>query len=169
MKSTPEQLSELCLACGMCCDGTLFGKAHIKDADEFDRLKALGMSTLYEDANASFTQPCPQYHGSCKIYRTAPSVCSNYYCLPLRKLKRGATSFSETEKTIRQAGSLKRQFLDSCPKTPEFSGKSIFEIKQYLNMKERPLPEQIRMRKEHAHLYLLGLKLQLLLIGDENK
>lgn len=166
MNATTKQISHLCQSCGMCCDGTLFGKANIRDKDESDRIKALGMSVFQQGEKRFFAQPCPQHNVNCVVYQSLPSVCRSYYCKPLRKQRWGRLSFAEAENAIKQAISLRQLILAARAANPEFSGKSVFEIKQYLNQTDRPHSEQVLLRKKYAELCLAVKKLELLLIGN---
>ena len=40
-----EQLSDICTQCGMCCDGTLFNHAKVKNEDDRKLADSLGLTT----------------------------------------------------------------------------------------------------------------------------
>ena len=66
--SRPASAAEsLCLACGLCCDGTLFADVKLQPADEPERLRQHGLRLLHEragkdllpdDPHLRFSQPC---------------------------------------------------------------------------------------------------------------
>ncbi len=81
MRSGPlDELSALCLACGACCDGTLFTHAEL-DADESARLGARLRMLPLSSERPAFAQPCSAHDGAgCTLYEQRPSVCSRYRC-----------------------------------------------------------------------------------------
>ena len=79
----------LCTACGMCCDGTLFG--HVRLASEEVATAAdAGLAIVPVKGGAGFLQPCPQLRcGECAIYDRRPSPCRRYRCTTLIALEAG--------------------------------------------------------------------------------
>lgn len=80
--STIPLASRLCLACGMCCNGTVYDDARL-DADEVDAAASAGFSTCQPaSAGATFALPCHYLDGkACTIYdKWRPDVCSSYFC-----------------------------------------------------------------------------------------
>src|SRR5688572_3259518 len=70
--------SALCQACGMCCDGSLFGRARL-DADEVPAAKKNRLRIVAN--GASFEQPCSALvDGACKIYDERPRACRGFVC-----------------------------------------------------------------------------------------
>ncbi len=83
--------SELCLACGLCCQGALHSRAALKP-DETEVALRNGMTlTVLDDGSPGFDQPCPCHQsGACSIYgSTRPRVCSDYKCRLLKQYLRG--------------------------------------------------------------------------------
>jgi len=78
--------SNLCLDCGMCCDGTLFENFRIKYPKE---------SHLFSIDQQYIPQRCEHLDNcnGCKIYEKRPKVCSTYKCPVLRKYEEGDISF----------------------------------------------------------------------------
>jgi Fe-S-cluster containining protein len=86
--------SDLCVACGMCCDGTMFGNVVAQD-HELVQMIFLGAETKYkeEEDKHFFLQPCPAHiNGSCSIYETRPKTCSGYKCHLLKRVLRNELS-----------------------------------------------------------------------------
>jgi uncharacterized protein len=92
--SVPE---DIYLACGLCCDGTIFADVKLRPGDDRLRLKADGLlveapqtrGTASKNA-AKVPQPCPAYEGCrCRIYEHRPEHCRNFECLLLKSLKEG--------------------------------------------------------------------------------
>ena len=84
MRAVTRDGSDLCLRCGMCCDGTLFASALLKIDDEgdFDIAERQGLEPIRSEAGPRFKQPCPRFvDGCCSVYReTRPAVCGDYHC-----------------------------------------------------------------------------------------
>ena len=72
-------LGALCRACGLCCDGSLFGRAQL----EPDEVATARKNRLRVVANeGSFEQPCPALcaEGTCTIYEERPRTCRRFVC-----------------------------------------------------------------------------------------
>jgi hypothetical protein len=72
------ELATLCKACGLCCDGSLFGRVPL----EPDEIAAARKNRLpiVREGNA-FEQPCSAYvHNTCKSYDARPRACRRFTC-----------------------------------------------------------------------------------------
>lgn len=89
--------SRLCLACGLCCDGTVYPHAVARE-DEVPRAVGLGFTAIRaEDGSPAYALPCHYLEGrACTRYREwRPSVCSDYFCRV--QARAGSGEISETE------------------------------------------------------------------------
>ncbi len=78
--------SELCTACGMCCDGTLFSFVAIS-SDEARTLKAAGVEVRDDAGRLRLPQRCGALDGCrCTVYAQRPFVCRRFDCLLARAL-----------------------------------------------------------------------------------
>jgi Fe-S-cluster containining protein len=78
--------STLCLACGMCCDGTLFSFVALSAA-EATTLKAAGVDVRDEAGRPRLPQRCSALDGcKCTVYEQRPFVCRRFDCLLVRSL-----------------------------------------------------------------------------------
>lgn len=103
MSDTAASFSDICTACGLCCDGTLFGQAML-DPDELDAAKASGFILKDFAGKQGFTQPCKQLCGSiCGIYASRPNVCRSYQCSLLKRVADGDVSSGDAAKHIAEA------------------------------------------------------------------
>lgn len=101
--------SELCLACGLCCEGTLYTKALIRP-DEVEDSRAIGMATYSEpNGEAGFRFPCNYLDGACctRYEQWRPSVCSGFLCEVQLKVKKGAMEPDEARAKVRKARMLR--------------------------------------------------------------
>jgi hypothetical protein len=82
--------SDVCLRCGLCCDGTLFPTATLRD-DEVEFAASLGLTTLHrDDGFYAWAQPCPKFvDGCCSTYAERPDVCGKYRCALLPMYEAG--------------------------------------------------------------------------------
>jgi len=68
----------ICLPCGLCCDGTLIGHVQL-DREELPTLREL-LDLEDENGNGFFLQPCNQYCNGCNIYSQRPKQCTSFNC-----------------------------------------------------------------------------------------
>lgn len=82
MPTGPSELEALCLACGLCCDGSLFGRVGLEPAEVLPA-RARGLSVLSD--GRAFEQPCralteePRGRG-CAAYADRPAACRRFVC-----------------------------------------------------------------------------------------
>lgn len=82
--------SEICVPCGICCDGTLFDRAVTGEPPE--HLVRIGFRPLAAGAGlgAGFALPCTHFAGKCTIYASErPGICGAFRCELLRAVERG--------------------------------------------------------------------------------
>jgi hypothetical protein len=75
-------LQALCKSCGLCCDGSLFGRVAL-EPEETERARAVRLHLVAGDR--AFTQPCavlvPAPGGrACAIYQERPRRCHHFTC-----------------------------------------------------------------------------------------
>lgn len=94
-------LSELCLACGLCCDGTLFRHVEIS-APERERLVALGIGVGIKRKHDVMFLPCGKLEGRCcTIYADRPGGCQRFVCALGRRLERKEVTFEAAMDVVR--------------------------------------------------------------------
>jgi Fe-S-cluster containining protein len=102
MTDTPHPAeSDLCLACGMCCDNTMFGRV-VVEAEEAERLRPLGIDIIeYDDGELSYNQPCSRLcDKTCGIYADRPWTCESYVCETIKALRSGKLDQAEAQERI---------------------------------------------------------------------
>lgn len=92
--------SELCLACGLCCNGTLHSTVIVR-AEHVPLVRSLGLTIGKTDGDKPvFRQPCPLHQNDrCSVYPHHPPTCQEYRCALLEKYEDGRVTL-ETSKTI---------------------------------------------------------------------
>lgn len=116
--SLPEQL---CLACGLCCNGVLFKDVELQPGDDAELLLSLGLPvrgprrvgrksgrSLHskpETRNSKFPQPCAALceGNRCRIYADRPTRCREFECALFKSVAAGQTELAAALKTIRAA------------------------------------------------------------------
>jgi Fe-S-cluster containining protein len=105
-------LSALCQACGLCCDGSLFGRVDLEPA-EVDRARRRRLRVIA--SGKSFEQPCsalaeapegPGGRRSCTFYEERPLSCRRFVCRLHEELRRETESFEGALAVVRRARSL---------------------------------------------------------------
>jgi Fe-S-cluster containining protein len=92
--------NRLCLSCGLCCNGVLFGDVKLQAEDNAALLRKLGLSIQ----KVRFKQPCVALDGCrCKIYADRPAYCHKFECLLLKRVHSGHLDQEAALKTIKTA------------------------------------------------------------------
>jgi len=80
----------LCVRCGFCCDGTLFGHVPVSD-DEAPSLPAPLAAVEREGGKTrlAFLQPCAAFRAQCTVYEARPKTCRTYRCELLKAVEAG--------------------------------------------------------------------------------
>ena len=82
----------LCLACGFCCDGTLFNRVPLLEAEVEPLRKQLAIPA----GRFHGEQPCPALKGTvCDVYAARPLTCRRYRCLLLEAHEAGEVGEAE--------------------------------------------------------------------------
>ena len=112
-----KTVEQLCLACGLCCDGTLFDHVQLKPNDDAAKLKALGLPAAATRAKIPvirFTQPCAALCAdcTCRLYADRPKQCREFECGVYKDVQAGRISFATAlvlvKKARRQAAGIRR-------------------------------------------------------------
>ena len=126
----PDAINQLCLACGLCCNGVLFRDVELQDGDDLKTLQKLGL-TIRPSRSASrtprFAQPCAALcsDNRCRIYEERPRRCRDFDCGVLKGVIHGELEVDDALRLIRRAlrhanriKSLLRQLGDSEERLP---------------------------------------------------
>ena len=105
-----EPAEELCRACGLCCDGTLFDLVKLETGDDGPKLKMLGLPVAVSRGKvpiARFPQPCAALCAdrTCRLYAHRPWQCRVFECGVLKEAKAGRTTFAAAQRVVKQARS----------------------------------------------------------------
>lgn len=104
----PGEEQDLCLACGLCCDGTLFDLVKLEAIDDARKLKALGLPVTVSRGKtpiARFPQPCAALCAdrTCRLYAERPWQCRVFECRVFKDAKAGKIAFATALRLVKQA------------------------------------------------------------------
>ena len=99
--ATPAE--KLCLACGLCCDGTLFKDVELQAGDSARHLQSLHPALTIR--NKKFPQPCAALCADkrCAIYADRPARCRSFECALFQSVAAGTTTPGAARRIIRAA------------------------------------------------------------------
>jgi Fe-S-cluster containining protein len=96
--------SQLCVACGICCDGILFSSVTITDPSEAERVRAHRIPVHVVDERHFFDQPCSALGDKgCSIYTERPLLCHAYRCLLLKQVDAGTMALADALRIVEDA------------------------------------------------------------------
>jgi hypothetical protein len=94
-------IAQLCPACGLCCNGVLFGDVELQRGDDAKRLTKLGAEFFRKGRKTAFAQPCAcLVKGLCRIYADRPQRCATFDCGLLKRVQAGKTTPAAALKKI---------------------------------------------------------------------
>ncbi|WP_299818317.1 YkgJ family cysteine cluster protein [uncultured Pontibacter sp.] len=93
--------TNLCLSCGLCCDGTLIGFVQL-NREELPGLREL-LNVEEATNDGVLIQPCNRYCGGCTIYSDRPKQCASYDCELLKSLQRKELDYTSAIETVEVA------------------------------------------------------------------
>ena len=104
----------ICLACGICCDGTLIGFVEV-EAAEFSRLKGV-LEIEESDEIGFFLHPCEKFCEKCTIYDQRPKQCGLFECKVLKSYEQNDLDFNSAtqiiEEVIQKKQAIEKQLLE---------------------------------------------------------
>jgi Fe-S-cluster containining protein len=111
-RANSAELSSLCQSCGLCCDGSLFGRVDL-ETQEIEGARKHRLRVV--PSGKSFEQPCSAFAGAarrpgdrrgCTIYEERPLSCRRFVCRLYEKYRRDGGSIEEPLSMVRRARSL---------------------------------------------------------------
>lgn len=85
-----DAIAELCPACGLCCNGVLFGDVELGPDDRARALEKVGLALKQKGRKLAFVQPCACFDGKlCRIYGERPERCRTFECGLLKRVQAG--------------------------------------------------------------------------------
>ena len=117
-----RERSDLCLTCGLCCQGVLHDLVPLDD-DELEKAARLRLPVVDSPLRLAFQLPCPRLEARrCTVYHERPRTCASYTCAVLRDYGAGdideATALSRIERVREQSAEVARQVAAAHPVDP---------------------------------------------------
>lgn len=98
---------QLCVGCGMCCDGTFHFRGDLFPGREPRPDSFYKNETFTEGGKSYFRMPCPHYDGTCcSIYESRFTACQSYKCKLLIRYEKGEIPFADAKEVVATAKSL---------------------------------------------------------------
>ncbi len=88
----------ICLACGLCCDGTLIGFVQLEPKELTNVSKVMDIEVT--NGNGIFMQPCDKYCDGCTIYSDRPKQCASFKCHLLNAVEQKELDFNSAVEMI---------------------------------------------------------------------
>lgn len=121
MTSSTTVARQLCLHCGLCCNGVLFKDVELQPGDDARSLLALGLPLIDRSrrrktgqtpaldqspaapAAVKFPQPCAALcaDNRCRIYAERPTRCRDFECALFKSVAAGETELPAALRTVR--------------------------------------------------------------------
>jgi hypothetical protein len=97
----------LCLACGLCCQGTIYVHADLLP-EEAARLRRRSLPVVPSPAGGERLALPASCHarGRCTIYEERPRICAEYRCDQLRGLEDGSIALDDALERVARAKAL---------------------------------------------------------------
>ena len=91
--------TNICLSCGLCCDGTLIGFVQL-ESEELSPVRKL-MEIEKTGENGMFFLPCNELGcNGCNIYSQRPKACRNFECGVLKSVEKKELTFDKATEVI---------------------------------------------------------------------
>ncbi|NQV02398.1 MAG: YkgJ family cysteine cluster protein [Bacteroidia bacterium] len=144
----------ICIRCGLCCDGTLFNHAKIKDAEPI----ATGFSfEIIQNETRGFNLPCGYLKEKiCSIYETRPyAVCEAFKCKLLRSVNADKISFTDALKVVDETLALKAKIESQLSEHhPKNGGDSLPRKMKEFNAHFPETMSEVEFRKKYGKMLL---------------
>ncbi len=140
--------------CGLCCDGTLFNHAKIKENEPL----ATGYAfDIILNEKRAFKLPCPYVKDKlCSIYHERPYlVCESFKCKLLKGLRNGEISFDDAMKVVNETVSLRTKIESQLLEHhPENTGDSLLRKMKEFNAQFAGTMSEVEFRRKYGKLLL---------------
>jgi hypothetical protein len=101
--------SELCLQCGLCCDGIMFSDISVRPHErEYVESLGLPVDAGLDGSGITVFQPCPAFiEGCCSLYEVGrPATCHTYACGLLQGFEAGRATIDDALAVIHRVWAL---------------------------------------------------------------
>lgn len=116
----PVSEQKICITCGLCCDGTLFGTAGLEAGEMGNLPENIEKNYKKIKDKEYFKLPCPYFRGKCTIYEQKKAiVCSSYRCQLLKDFAEKKVILHDALQIVRQAKQMRDRLMEQYCKISE--------------------------------------------------
>lgn len=101
--SPSKIIRDLCLQCGLCCNGVIFRDVELQASDDPKPLQAAGLAINIRRHAATISQPCAALGPDlrCRVYADRPTRCRDFECDLFKAVARDELDLPTALKVIR--------------------------------------------------------------------
>ena len=123
LKTDTVASEALCIRCGFCCDGTLFGHVPITDEEAASLPPPLEVvAPEGKRTRLAFLQPCAAFGVDCTVYEARPHTCRRYRCALLKDVEAGEVEFAA-------AAAIVERVQERCAAIATLTGRAFHHVK----------------------------------------
>lgn len=113
MAARQPLIDQLCLSCGLCCNGVLFRDVELQPGDDAARYRSAGLAVESLKTKVRFPQPCGVLcaDNRCRLYADRPTRCREFECGQLQAVAAGRRELTTALKTVQRARRLSERVL----------------------------------------------------------
>ena len=148
---------QLCVGCGLCCDGTLFTHADVFDETPVIETIDVLLTRKGDETKRQLPLPCSLLAegASCGVYEDRPPICESYRCNLLKSVDAGEQSLKDaraiTHRTSELRDTVRQGIEEIVGPSPTLS---IAAMIAALDAHRYTQTDPSTFRREHAELYL---------------
>lgn len=102
-RTVSQALSDLCVQCGLCCNGSLFDFVAISET-EASACQSMGLSVVEKAGRLGLRLRCGALQGAtCTKYEVRPSGCRSFVCALGKQLDAGQVTAEAALAVVREA------------------------------------------------------------------
>ena len=173
MQAMPTDGQNLCLSCGLCCDGTLYTNVPVGAAEPVEAFRAVGVRIAPDrDGKGRYKLPLPCLrfeNGRCRTYGCRPAACSSFRCRLLRRVEAGEMALHEAQGIVQLARERRRRFRRLLDRHfPELAGGPLVRAIRIVGRRMAGMNEsrRRRFREVHGEFLLVAASLEEGLLRD---
>ncbi len=110
---SPIAEQEICVKCGLCCDGTIFSGVALEKSEKDNLPPEFAKAYDHNSEKERFLQPCPAFDQKCTIYhKKRAKVCGSFRCQLLIDFSKNKLTRQEADEIVKNAIIFKTRILD---------------------------------------------------------
>ena len=151
------QAQNLCMVCGLCCDGTLFKTAAVDPDERLTELQECGVQIHIENERRCLLFPCTAYEDHiCKAYHNERAkICAEYQCKLLKQCLTGKITWDEAAEVVHSTQLHKKKLKANLKKVYRArTGESLPDTFRRFIVSHGGEADAIAFRKKHAQILL---------------